>query len=312
MLNIFGLVLTSCVFHCGLGQHSHKELKADHYIDGHHSLEHDINTLLDPEDQDEIKKLSASEQKKRLEEIVEKIDTDSDKHLNPEEITLWIQKVYRKYALDDAKERFSEFDTDQDGVVSWDEYNMAMHDHIFQMDENTILEDTEEESLRYLHIKEKKRFNFADKDGTPGLNLTEFLAFTHPSEVDHMSDFAIEDVLTEYDSDHDGFISLKEFIGDIRPEGHDPSQWEIEETVRFKDLYDQDGDGKLNKDEQLRWVAPNSYGSAREEAIHLIKEMDLDGDGRLSQSEILKSQETFLNSEVTDYGRQLHELHDEL
>ena len=44
-----------------------------------------------------------------------------------------------------------------------------------------------------------------------------------------------------------------------------PSQWEIEETVRFKDLYDQDKDGKLNREEQLRWVAPNSYGAAREE-----------------------------------------------
>lgn len=39
----------------------------------------------------------------------------------------------------------------------------------------------------------------------------------------------------------------------------------MEETVRFKDLYDQDKDGKLNREEQLRWVAPNSYGSAREE-----------------------------------------------
>lgn len=47
--------------------------------------------------------------------------------------------------------------------------------------------------------------------------------------------------------------------------GDSPSQWEIEETVRFKDLYDQDKDGKLNREEQLRWVAPNSYGSAREE-----------------------------------------------
>ena len=43
------------------------------------------------------------------------------------------------------------------------------------------------------------------------------------------------------------------------------SQWETEETVRFKDLYDQDKDGKLNREEQLRWIAPNSYGSAREE-----------------------------------------------
>uniref|UniRef100_A0A669BZY2 Reticulocalbin 2 n=1 Tax=Oreochromis niloticus TaxID=8128 RepID=A0A669BZY2_ORENI len=163
-----------------------------------------------------------------------------------------------------------------------------------------------------LHRKERRRFDFADVDGTPGLNVTEFLAFTHPSEVDHMADFAIEDVLSEYDTDKDGFISLSEFIGDVRGDDGAPSKWEIEETVRFKELYDQDKDGKLNREEQLRWVAPNSYGSAREEALHLIKEMDLDGDGQISEAEVLKNQETFMNSEVTDYGRHLHLTHDEL
>lgn len=32
-------------------------------------------------------------------------------------------------------------------------------------------------------------------------------------------DFAIEDVLVEYDRDEDGFISLSEFIGDVRGDG---------------------------------------------------------------------------------------------
>lgn len=98
-----------------------------------------------------------------------------------------------------------------------------------------------------LHLKEKRRFNFADQDGSSGLNVTEFLAFTHPSEVDHMAvrfrlfflspaklssklmvayfvllppqEFTIEDVLAEYDSDKDEYISLSEFIGDVRGEG---------------------------------------------------------------------------------------------
>lgn len=47
-------------------------------------------------------------------------------------------------------------------------------------------------------------------------------------------------------------------------------------------------------------------------ALHLIKEMDLDGDGQISEAEVLKNQETFMNSEVTDYGRHLHLTHDEL
>lgn len=46
--------------------------------------------------------------------------------------------------------------------------------------------------------------------------------------------------------------------------------------MRFKDLYDQDKDGKLNREEQLRWVAPNSYGSAREEVSLQCSNMCLD------------------------------------
>lgn len=65
-----------------------------------------------------------------------------------EEVTLWIQHVYRKYALDDAKERFPEFDTDKDGVVTWEEYNTVTHDQLISYDDNTVLEDPEQESLR--------------------------------------------------------------------------------------------------------------------------------------------------------------------
>lgn len=293
----------------GFGQSSKHE---DHYIGQQHNPQHDVNVLLGEEDSEEIKKLSPAQQKRKIVEILKEIDTNGDDLLSAEELTSWIQHVYGTYALDDAKERFPEFDTNQDGFVTWEEYNQVAHNQLISFDDSAVLDDPEQESLRYLHLKEKRRFNFADQDGSSGLNVTEFLAFTHPSEVDHMAEFTIEDVLAEYDSDKDEFISLSEFIGDVRGEGESPSQWEVEETVRFKDLYDQDKDGRLNREEQLRWVAPNSYGSAREEALHLLKEMDQDGDGRISQAEVLKNQETFLNSEVTDYGRQLHISHDEL
>lgn len=305
-------LLALLLLQLGFGQSSHKHLHDDHYIGQQHNPEHDMSVLLGDENTDEIKKLSLADQRKKMMDIVKKIDTNGDNLLSAEEITLWIQHVYRKYALDDAKERFPEFDTNKDGIVTWEEYNTVAHDQLLSFDDNTVLEDPEQESLRHLHQKERRRFDFADVDGTPGLNVTEFLAFTHPSEVDHMADFAIEDVLGEYDTDKDGFISQSEFIGDVRGDDGFPSKWEIEETVRFKELYDQDKDGKLNREEQLRWVAPNSYGSAREEALHLIKEMDLNGDGQISEAEVLKNQETFINSEVTDYGRHLHLSHDEL
>uniref|UniRef100_A0A3Q3GGN9 Reticulocalbin 2 n=1 Tax=Kryptolebias marmoratus TaxID=37003 RepID=A0A3Q3GGN9_KRYMA len=302
MCNFFLVLL---ILQVGAGQSSHKHVPEDHYNGQQHNLDHDMAVLLGDESTDAIKKLGPAEQRKKMVEIAKKIDTNGDDFLSAE-ITLWIQHVYRKYALEDAEERFPEFDINKDGVVTWEEYNSVAHDQLVSFDDNTVLEDPEQESLRHLHLKEKKRFDFANVDGTPGLNITEFLAFTHPSEVDHMADFAIEDVLSEYDTNKDGFISLSEFIGNT------PSQWELEETVRFNELYDQDGDGRLNRDEQLRWVAPNSYGSAREEALHLIKEMDVDGDGQISLAEVLRNQETFMNSEVTDYGRQLHVSHNEL
>ena len=70
--------------------------------------------------------------------------------LSTEEITVWIQHVYRRYAIDDAEERFSEFDMDKDGVVSWEEYNAVAHGQLFNLDVNTVLEDPEQESLRYV------------------------------------------------------------------------------------------------------------------------------------------------------------------
>ncbi|XP_056454187.1 reticulocalbin-2 [Gadus chalcogrammus] len=286
-------------------------LEDNHYIDQQHNPGHDVNVLLGNQNTKETGQMDPSQQREKIIEIVKKIDINSDKMLSTEELALWIQQVYRKYALEDVEERFPKFDPNADGVVSWEEYNTQQG--LITLDDAAVLNDPEQESIRYLSLKEKRRFDFADVDDTAGLNLPEFLAFTHPSEVDHMADFTIEDVLSEYDRDGDGFISLTEFIGDVRGNGDStPSHWEVEETVRFKELYDQDKDGKLNPQEQLRWVAPNSYGSAREEALHLVKEMDHDGDGKISEAEVLKNQESFMNSEVTDYGRQLITSHDEL
>lgn len=72
--------------------------------------------------------------------------------MSTEEITLWIQHVYRKYALDDTKERFPEFDTDKDGVVTWEEYNMVAHDQLVSFDDSAVLEDPEQESLRHVGV----------------------------------------------------------------------------------------------------------------------------------------------------------------
>lgn len=58
--------------------------------------------------------------------------------------------MYRKYALDDVKERFPDFDTDKDGIVSWEEYHIVSHGQLITFDNSAVPDDPEKESLKYV------------------------------------------------------------------------------------------------------------------------------------------------------------------
>ncbi|XP_058851269.1 reticulocalbin-2-like [Acipenser ruthenus] len=298
--------------------HQQDYLSEEHYVDGEHNAEYDRDAFFgDEEEEEEYAKLSPLEQQERLISIVKKIDANSDGFISDDELSTWIQKSFRHYSTEETAHRFPEYDTNHDGIVSWEEYNMHMYDRVIRFDEDVVLNDSEEESFRLLHLKDKKRFEHADINDVPGLNLTEFIAFEHPSEVDYMMDYVKQDALEEHDRNGDGFISLNEYLGDYRrdPGAENDAEWTIVERERFENVYDKDQDGKLSPEELLNWVVPNNLDAAKEEAVHLIKEMDTNGDGKLTENEVLSNQELFLSSEATDYGRQLHDehfYHDEL
>ncbi|XP_074773435.1 reticulocalbin-2 isoform X1 [Athene noctua] len=302
---------------------------------GQHRADYDREALLGgQEEAEEYARLSPEEQQRRLRAIVRRIDSDADGLLSKDELSSWIQQSFKHYVTQEAKQHFNDYDKDGDGLVSWKEYNMQMYDRVIDFDENTVLEDQEEESFRQvkcfsisfckllakgsnLHLKEKKRFEKANRDDVPDLNVDEFVAFEHPEEVEYMTDFVIQEALEEHDKDGDGFVSLEEFLGDYRrdPTAREDPEWILVEKDRFVNDYDKDNDGKLNPQELLSWIVPNNQGIAQEEALHLIEEMDLNDDKKLSEAEILKNQDLFLNSEATDYGRQLHDerfYHEEL
>ncbi|VCW97927.1 unnamed protein product [Gulo gulo] len=308
-----GLLLLLCAAAASAG-----DAEELHYPQGEHRSDYDREALLGGQEEvDEYVKLSPEEQHKRLKSIIKKIDLDSDGFLTESELSSWIQMSFKHYAMQEAKQQFVEYDKNSDNSVSWDEYNIQMYDRVIDFDENAALDDAEEESFRQLHLKDKKRFEKANQDSSPGLNLEEFIAFEHPEEVDYMTEFVIQEALEEHDKNGDGFVSLEEFLGDYRrdPTANEDPEWILVEKDRFLNDYDKDTDGRLDPQELLSWVVPNNQGIAQEEALHLIDEMDLNSDRKLSEAEILENQDLFLTSEATDYGRQLHDeyfYHDEL
>lgn len=73
---------------------------------------------------------------------------------------------------------------------------------------------------------------------------------------------------------------------------------------------DEDSNGYLDKDEVLKWVAPNIESIASEEAAHLMEASDTSRDGSLTKDEILDQHDLWVGSEATDYGELL--MRDEL
>lgn len=54
--------------------------------------------------------------------IVSKIDLDKDGFVTEGELTAWIKKTQRKYVYDNVERQWQEFDMNQDGFISWEEY----------------------------------------------------------------------------------------------------------------------------------------------------------------------------------------------
>jgi Ca2+-binding EF-hand superfamily protein len=61
---------------------------------------------------------------------------------------------------------------------------------------------------------DKVMFEAADKNKDGSLNKAEFLMFSHPEEHPDMLPVILKQTLQDKDTDGDGFISFKEFIGD--------------------------------------------------------------------------------------------------
>nr|CAB3227493.1 calumenin-B-like [Phallusia mammillata] len=160
--------------------------------------------------------------------------------------------------------------------------------------------------------RDNRRWKKADQDGDMACSLEEFQAFLHPEEYEHMKDIVSQETMEDIDKDKDGFVSLKEYIGDMYnpDEGGEEPEWVETERQQFTEFRDKNKDGKMDLEEVKQWILPDDYNHAEAEAKHLIYESDDDKDGMLSKEEILNHHDKFVGSQVTDWGDALTR-HDE-
>jgi len=273
----------------------------EHYSDGHeHNTQYDHEAFLGKEEAKNFDQLSKEDAKRRLGNIVDKIDKDGDGSVTEKELEDWIRNVSRRYVLSDAESRFGFYDKDNDGFITADEHESAMFGTV--KDPDAIYDKHRGLTYKQAMKRYNRRFKVADKDGDGKLNVEEYADFLHPAEVDRMKPVYVDERMEEMDKNKDGKVSPDEYINDLwSGEGPQPD-WVETERGHFSEYRDRDKDGYLSKEEVSFMLAPPKFDPSVAEAAHLLREADSDKDKALSKDEILIQQDLFVGSRATNYG----------
>ncbi|ELW67412.1 Calumenin [Tupaia chinensis] len=234
--------------------------------------------------------------------VLDKIDADKDGFVTEGELKSWIKHAQKKYIYDNVENQWQEFDMNQDGLISWDEYRNVTY--------GTYLDDPDPDdgfNYKQMMVRDERRFKMADKDGDLIATKEEFTAFLHPEEYDYMKDIVVQETMEDIDKNADGFIDLEEYIGDMYShDGNaDEPEWVKTEREQFVEFRDKNRDGKMDKEETKDWILPSDYDHAEAEARHLVYESDQNKDGKLTKEEIVDKYDLFVGSQATDFGEAL-------
>lgn len=268
-------------------------------VDEHH-VEFDHEAIIGSvKEAGEFDQLSHEEAKDRLEVIIKQMDYNQDYFIDRHELKSWILRSFKKLAEEEANDRFTEIDENDDGQITWHEYFL----NVYGQNNDQELDSSEE---KIMIEEDKVMFDGADLDKDGILTVDEYVLFQNPEESPQMLPIVLNQTMNAKDKNDDGQIDFKEYIGDSA-ESND-KEWLLTEKTKFDDDFDKNKDGVLTGNEVLSWIVPSNDEIAGEEVDHLFASTDTDHDNRLSYKEILDNVETWVGSEVTDYGELLHSL----
>ncbi|CAC5385114.1 SDF4 [Mytilus coruscus] len=261
----------------------------------------------------------------KLKDIFNKVDTDSDRHMNLIEIESWIQDKIRQHfdeALEENAHIFTHMDPDGDGLVDWkDYYKHFLLAKKYDVDKiDSFLKDYGDQALE---MKETDRdqlvrykFKWTDVEQMPmdnKLNKEEFLAFRHPEQSGLAMKKMIESILNSLDTNNDGKLTLAEFValppGDVEDQEQKKldDRYQDERKKEFVHSIDSDKNGVATQKELEDYVDPRNPQQSKAEAENLLQMLDDNKDGKVSMDEMFKHKDIFVDSKCVNVKRSLHD-----
>nr|AFI26259.1 supercoiling factor variant A [Drosophila melanogaster]AFI26261.1 supercoiling factor variant C [Drosophila melanogaster] len=291
----------------------HDPLHPRHFDGGEHNAQFDHEAFLGPDESKKFDSLTPEESRRRLGVIVDRIDENKDGSVTLAELKNWIAYTQRRYIEEDVGRVWKQHNPDNNETISWDSYMQTVYG--FMDDLSPDEKEQEENGVSYKSLlkRDRYRWSVADQDLDDNLTKDEFTAFLHPEDHPSMKGVVLRETITDLDKDHDGKISVDEYIGDMyRSTGAEDEEpeWVANEREAFSTHRDLDKDGYLNEEEVKQWIAPHDFDHSEAEAKHLLFEADADHDDKLTKEEILDKYDVFVGSQATDFGEALAR-HDE-
>ncbi|XP_067005126.1 45 kDa calcium-binding protein [Anabrus simplex] len=263
---------------------------------------------------------SEDDPKDLLESIFHKADIDSNGLLSLVELADWINAKIQEHINQALQENFGLFtaiDTNpRNGMVSWEEYH-----NYFLLQKGLSKEYADnhdkkhkglERSMKETIMRDRASWSEAARSDPDHLTLDEFLAFRHPESSHATILTLVEELFDKFDRDGDELLTEDEFSSlpteaDNEQDSETLKQGEEERRREFRDVIDQDGNGKADRKELLMYIDPKNPRHAREEAETLMVLSDVNHDGQLSLPEILNKMDLFLGSKMVDTARSFHD-----
>ncbi|TGZ73948.1 hypothetical protein CRM22_001217 [Opisthorchis felineus] len=186
----------------------------------------------------------------RMDRYFNVLDADQNGAIDINELKIWIERSYRSNDKTRAEEKLRSCDENSDGYLSFEEhlqctFGLSSEELVHRVDPNL-------ETIVRAAKAEQVRFNGVDKNRDWKLSLSELMLFLSPQHYPSMADVELQVGLTRYDNNHDGIVTLDEFLSTSGTQNSNELDDLVDQFIKL----DKNHDNRLTVDELKQWLFP--------------------------------------------------------